>query len=243
MSSFHLFVLQIIVTLMNFQSGRTRKKVDYAMSDSADDGSEEDVENSQNTKAESRASSADLVADNAVTSPGKINTSEIVDQVSPREGFQGGGGICADDKIAPEISVLQSSSSKNDDILVVTQPPNDHLTMGGGFCLDENDPYMNSGGLASPTKATTPNSDLPNQSSSFDDRNCPSNPRQSSNNPTEITDRGQQVESQGRVDPCHINNTGCTDIIGGSLDDNGAANEPIRSLRAMPNLRKKRRKS
>lgn len=205
------------------------------MCESADDGSEQDVGNSQNKKAESRASSADLVdADNAVTSLSKINTNEIVDQVSPREGFQGGGWICAD-KIAPEISVLQSSSSKNDDNLAVAQSPNDYLTMGGGFCLDEDDPNMDSGGLASPKRATS-DSDLPNRSSSFDDRICPSNPRQSSNNPTEITDRSQQVESRGRMDTCHIksNADGSSDV---------APNEPVRSLRAMPNLRKKRRKS
>lgn len=212
------------------RSGRPRKKVDYAMCDSIDDGSDQDDGNSQNKKSESRASSADFVdAGNGVMSPSKINTSEIVDQVSPRRGYQEGDWVSAE-KVAPETRVLQSCSSKNDDILAVAQSSNDYLTMGGGFCLDEDDASMNLGGLASPTRATTSDSDLPNQSS---------------NNPTERMDIGQQVESRGRLDTCHVkqNAEGSTDINRASRDDDAAVNKPVRSLRAMPNLRKRGRKS
>lgn len=242
----------LFTVLVNFQSERPRKEVDYTMSDTIYDDSDHDVGNSRSEHLEGRAASADLLAaGDSMTSPSKVNRNEIVDQ-EPSGECLGRGSSFYQDKSALETTVIGSNWSKNEDIHSGDQLPNDYLTMGGGFCLDDDDTNPDPGGLASPTKAATSDSDLPSPSSFADNRNSTSKSNQPINRPNGTMDILQQEENSSLVDTSHAkNNTNDTKENSESSllqkippdDGDHALNDSGRYLRAMPNLRRKRRKS
>ncbi|KAL3526027.1 hypothetical protein ACH5RR_014399 [Cinchona calisaya] len=226
------------------RSGRPRKEVDYTMCSLRSDDPYLDDGSSKEDNEARKDLSADLLGPYFADVPSIISEGEHIYQESSGDCIKNGDGFCAD-KAKEDMETGQLNSGATDDIVSDTQLSTEYLTVGGGFCLDEEDTELNlQGSTHCPMKVTAFESDPPNCSDLREDDNI--------NSPTRTIDPVEEAGRTGRVDTSYTSNQnpdGNTNsdwsevaISQEVINEDDYGKDSSRSLRAMPNLRRKRRK-
>ncbi|KAG8384799.1 hypothetical protein BUALT_Bualt04G0156000 [Buddleja alternifolia] len=132
-----------------------------------------------------------------------------------------------------DINMGKMSTGQIDDHLNQNElPKDDYLQFGGGFCFDEDEEKMEVDGNSSSHKTET----IPEKLDSVVEENHESDPSvitpKTSNGKTDLTDTAINMKDKTQSDYFSLDDT---------EDDLG--NSSLKSLRAMPNLRRKKRKT
>lgn len=229
--------------IVKLQSERCRKEVNYMASSLPFDDANQDDGNSSDDNAARKESSADLFEVGCSAAiPSKVSISEHIDQKLPVHCFEKDEGFCMD-KAKKDIGSGQLSSNPTVDFVSDTRLSKEYFTMGGGFCLDENDTDIDlQGSTNCPVKGATFDSDSPNCLDLGEGESVMT--------PTSTMNLVEEAEKVGKVDAscaCQIpdNNMNSNHTEVGILQENvhEDGKDSSRSLRAMPNLRRKRRKT
>ncbi|CAI9758615.1 unnamed protein product [Fraxinus pennsylvanica] len=218
------------------RSERPRKVVSYTVSDEFHDP---DIEGQEGEKCDEDSIAKESFVDQADIVPTKSNANEVGD-------LEVGGGFCVDE-MEHGNSMDKINVRQNDVPSIKTQSSNEYLKFGGGFCLDEEGEEMEGVEPASsPMRATiTVNSDPFDM---LDDAQENHQLDESISTPTRTSDGVECGRSTGATNTepnmNHAIRSDCSKVstLLNDTEEDETRNGPSRSLRAMPNLRRKRRK-
>ncbi|KAL6952791.1 hypothetical protein U1Q18_048908, partial [Sarracenia purpurea var. burkii] len=238
------------------KSTRARKAVKYSLDDL--DVDELEKENCSDKEAVQKPYEDHALVGDTATDPGEKNQHKVGDH-SFEKGSGGdylemGGGFCMEEA-EPELRTGQLNLGQNSDPHFEAEFSKEYLNTGGGLCPDEDgtskDPYKRASKLA--TAFISANADTAHFSSSVVEADPDIRSVQSISSPTKAPDG---FEDRLRTDTCDgkLDLDSSTPIISDDRsssvisppentrkDYSGTAS--INSLCAMPNLRRKRRKS
>lgn len=219
---------------MKFQSGLPRREVNYTMSDMEfDDPDEDDGKHSHENAATKEPFSNVTDAGFSGNVPSKIKGMEHTDPELSGECI-GMGGSFSLDKAKPDKATDQRSNFQTAECLSKTQLSEEYeyLSMGGGFCLNEDD---GKDGNMHSTRGTLCDSDPPYWSDLGEDENG-ATPTRTMNSRKEVERIGEEKVSRANQNSHH------NDSDGNRFEKN-TNEESLSSLRAMPNLKRKRKKN
>lgn len=228
---------------MKFQSQRHRKIVNY--SEKRDDESDKDDGDSTAEKLERREAGVDVdVAERYPADSSKMNENDASNDYCPQElpnlETNAGG--------AEMESTAQPIFDETYDPIPGDLLSKEYLKMGGGFCLEENDGDMEHEINASSPILSVEGSDIYNSSQLLGDENNGNASNQLISSPSRKTSEKQCEAGIGaseiEQDLHNTTNITCNDVS--PHLENMGKNDYVSSsvfLRAMPNLRKRKKNS
>ncbi|KAE9449160.1 hypothetical protein C3L33_18941, partial [Rhododendron williamsianum] len=214
------------------KSARTRKAVKYTSDDDVEidepgKASHEEENCSDKEAVKEPFEDHHLVGDTAASTGEEIQHKE---EHSSGDYFEMGGGFCSIEE-EPELKTDEPSVGQNGDPSFEVESFQECLNMGGGFCLDEDETKEDLH-----KHASEPATELVSDDS---DPHC-SNTGEEANPKRRKADALYNEQNPDHLTPRASNNSSSPlESIG--QDDSGTP--PMKSLSAMPNLRRKRRKS
>ncbi|XP_049371171.1 DNA repair protein UVH3 [Solanum verrucosum] len=232
------------------RSQRHRKIVNYSEKrDDEFDKDDKDDGDSTTEKLERRESGADVdIAERYPADSSKMNENDASNDYCPQElpNLETNAGVDAGG--AEMESTVQPSFDETSDPIPGDLLSKEYLKMGGGFCLEENDGDMEHEINASSPILSVECSDIYNSSQLFGDENSGNASNQLVSSPSRKTSEKQCEAGIGASEiEQDINNT--TNITCNDVSphlENMGNNDYVSSsvfLRAMPNLRKRKKNS
>ncbi|KAL2523446.1 DNA repair protein UVH3 [Forsythia ovata] len=213
------------------RSERPRKVVSYTVSDEFDDPEKEGHEG-ENCDEDSIAKES--FVDQADIGLAESNANEVGD-------LEVGGGFCVDE-MECENSMDKINASQNDCPSIETQLSKEYLEFGGGFCFDEEGEEME--GIEPPSSPMRTTFSIKSDPfDRLDDVQENQKIDESVSTPTRTSDGVVGGRSIGASDTePNMNDVIRSDCSKASILLNNTEEDEIGSLRAMPNLRRKKKK-
>ncbi|XP_027074709.1 DNA repair protein UVH3 isoform X1 [Coffea arabica] len=227
------------------RSRRPRKEVNYSEFNLKSDDPDSGDESSREGSGARKVSSADMLEDLTAAVPSKINESENLDQELSWEFLEKGDGYGVG-KAKEDMGTDQLNSSPSNDIVSDTELSKEYLSVGGGFCLDEDTTDGDlQGSSKCPGKVTTFESD-PSKCSGLGEDEISKSPTRAVN-PVQAGRLGNLDTSYTTTtkNPDESANRDRSEVasIQEIISDDDYDKDSSRYFRAMPNLRRKRRKT
>lgn len=235
---------------MKFQSERHRKIVNYSEGrDDESDKVDKDDGDSITDKLERRESGADVgIAERCPDDSSNMTENDVSNDYCP-EGLSNPETSADVDTGGAEMeSAVQPSFGEMDDPVPGNLLSNEYLKMGGGFCSEEDDGAMEHEINASSPILSVECSDINNSSQLLGDEICGTASNQFLSSPSAKTSKKQCDArigaSENEQDLDNATNSTCHKVS--SYQENTEDNDYVLGsvfLRAMPNLRKRKKNS